>query len=205
MKNILSFGLIVLIAALTTGFKKPALNSQLPAKISEGPTQGKIDITEKRNKAVARRFYDDVVNTHNLSMIDSFASPNYIEHQYDTHFAGNLKGMKTAFSHYFTAFPDMHVKVNFMTVEGDLVTSQITTTGTNTGPIYGMPATNRKIEINGVDIVRIKDGKAVEHWGYAEEGKMLTQLGLIRPLLREGRQEARKQKKIAGTNVSSSD
>jgi steroid delta-isomerase-like uncharacterized protein len=140
---------------------------------------------KEKNIALARRFYEEVVNQHNVDKIDSFASSEYVEHQYDTHFDGDLKGIKKAFKHYFSAFPDMHVKVNFMMAENDLVTVQITTTGTNTGSIYGRPATNKKFEINGVDIIRFKHGKVVEHWGYAEEGKLLTQLGLIRSMMRE--------------------
>jgi steroid delta-isomerase-like uncharacterized protein len=146
---------------------------------------GNFYSSKEKNKIFAQRFYDEVVNKHNVNMIDSFASNEYVEHQYDTHFDGNLKGVKKAFAHYFTAFPDMHVKVNFMMAENDLVVAQITTTGTNTGPIYGKQATNKKFEINGVDIIRFKQGKVVEHWGYAEEGKLLTQLGLIRALMRE--------------------
>ena len=40
-----------------------------------------------------------------------------------------------------------------------------------------MPATNKKMEIHGVDMVRIKDGKATDHWGYSEENKMAQQMG----------------------------
>jgi len=138
---------------------------------------------ESENKARVLAFYEQVVNAHNVDAIDSFVSNDYKEHQYDTHFMETKRGMKKAFAHYFKAFPDVKVKVNFMTVEGDIVTSQITTTATNTGPIYGRPATNRKIEIHGVDIVRLRDGKAVEHWGYQEEGKLLTQLGLAKELV----------------------
>ena len=139
---------------------------------------------KEKNIAVARKFYEEVVNKHNVDMIDSFASSEYVEHQYDTHFDGDLKGIKKAFSHYFNAFPDIQVKVNFIIAENDLVVAQITTTGTNAGSIYGRPATNKKVEINGVDIIRFRHGKAVEHWGYAEEGKMLTQLGLVRSIMK---------------------
>src|SRR5688572_17785580 len=124
--------------------------------------------SEEKNKKIAMRFYEEVINKHNVDAISDFAAANYLEHQYDTHFDSDLTGIKKAFADYFTAFPDMHVKVNFMMVEGDLVTAQITTTGTNTGPIYGQKATNKKFEINGVDIIRFKNGKVEEHWGYAE-------------------------------------
>ncbi|HLP49349.1 MAG TPA: ester cyclase [Chitinophagales bacterium] len=159
--------------------------------LKAGTPSETLNSTTSRNKAQAIAFYEKVVNAHNVAMIDSFMADSYVEHEYDTHFAGTKKGVKKAFQHYFEAIPDMHTKVNFIMAEGDLVTVQITTTGTNTGPIYGRPATNRKFEINGADIIRFKNGKAVEHWGYQEEGKMLTQLGLIKSLMKEEKNEAR--------------
>lgn len=157
--------------------------------------EGNSKSLEEQNKSIALGFYEDVVNAHNVEAIHLYASDKYLEHQYDTHFDSDLKGVKKAFKAYFTAFPDMHIKVNFIMVEGDLVTTQITTSGTNTGPIYGHKPTNKKIVINGVDIVRIKNGKVEEHWGYAEEGKLLTQLGLIRPLIKEGMKAQRDAKR----------
>ncbi|HLP20080.1 MAG TPA: ester cyclase [Chitinophagales bacterium] len=158
--------------------------------LKAGSPAESFNSTASKNKALALAFYEKVVNAHNVAMIDSFMAENYIEHEYDTHFAGNKKGVKKAFQHYFEAIPDMHTKVNFIMAEGDLVTVNITTSGTNTGPIYGRPATNRKFEINGADIIRFKNGKAVEHWGYQEEGKMLNQLGLLKGLMKEEKNQA---------------
>lgn len=166
-----AFQLLAVVAALSACTIK-----------AENPSENRT-LGPNSNKARVLAFYEQVVNAHNVDMVDSFVSNDYKEHQYDTHFMETKRGMKKAFAHYFKAFPDIKVKVNFMTVEGDIVTSQITTTGTNTGPIYGRPATNRKIEIHGVDIIRFKNGKAVEHWGYQEEGKLLTQLGLAKELV----------------------
>jgi predicted SnoaL-like aldol condensation-catalyzing enzyme len=216
--NILILGAVVIIVALgitiTKAYRKnekavDPISTQLQSQPGKAvdtvvvAAPEKNSATEERNKVLARRFYEDVVNKHNLAMVDSYAAPEYVEHQYDTHFAGDLTGTKKAFAAYFKAFPDMHVKVNFMMVEGDLVTTQISTTGTNTGPIYGRKGTGKKIDINGVDIVRFENGKAVEHWGYAEEGKLLSQLGLIGPLIKAGRKEAIEEKKKAGSAVSS--
>ena len=188
--------LSVLLTACSTNVEKPTEQIKTEPMVVKpiepvAPVLPTITAEEKRNRKTAQRFYDVVINKHNVAMIDSFAAPEYLEHQYDTHYDSDLKGIKKAFADYFIAFPDMHVKANFMMAEGDLVTAQITTTGTNTGPIYGQKATNKKFEINGVDITRFKNGKVVEHWGYAEEGKLLTQLGLIRPLVREGRKAQR--------------
>ncbi len=200
MKSLTQIVIIALLFyACNTKVSEPAKQEvikQAPVQLAEKPVT-----TEIKNREIAIRFYAEVVNKHNVNAIDSFASPAYLEHQYDTHYDSDRKGIKKAFTDYFNSFPDMHVKVNFMMAEGDLVTAQITTTGTNTGSIYGQKATNKKFEINGVDITRFKNGKVEEHWGYAEEGKLLTQLGLIRPLVKESRRQQReathrKEKKV---------
>jgi predicted ester cyclase len=43
----------------------------------------------------------------------------------------------------------------------------------------GMPATGKKIEVKGLDIVKFVNGKAVEHWGLNDDLTMLQQLGVI--------------------------
>ncbi|MES2622134.1 MAG: ester cyclase [Bacteroidota bacterium] len=184
----------IILVGCNTQAEKPV--ERTIEKIIEKPVETVIEkevykpsAEEVRNREIALRFYEEVINVQNVDALDKFCSPNYLEHQYDTHFDSDLKGVKKAFKEYFRAFPDMHVKVNFMMAEGDLLTAHITTTGTNTGSIYGQKPTNKKMEINGVDITRFKNGKVEEHWGFAEEGKLLTQLGLIRPLMKEGRKE----------------
>ena len=97
-------------------------------------------------------------------------------------FAGQEPGteaMKQMMSMFFTAFPDMHSHVDFMVAEGDIVAGRMTTTGTNQGDFMGIPATGKKITMTETHIVRIANGKAVEHWGNADELGMMHQLGVI--------------------------
>ena len=55
-------------------------------------------------------------------------------------------------------------------------------TGTNSGPMMGMPATNKKMTgIMGIDMMRWENGKFVEHWGLFDEHAMMSQLGLMPP------------------------
>lgn len=68
-----------------------------------------------------------------------------------------------------------------MGIAGDTVLAYFTTTGTNSGPFMGKPATNKTISFEGVDIIRVKNGKAVEHWGVYDNLKMMQQLGMMPP------------------------
>ena len=77
-----------------------------------------------------------------------------------------------------SAFPDMQFLVNLLIEQDDLVVSNWTVMGTHTGtPFYDVPASGEPVEINGTAVLRIRDGKIVEHWGgpHCQEG-----LGLIR-------------------------
>jgi predicted ester cyclase len=77
-----------------------------------------------------------------------------------------------------SAFPDMSFTVNLVIESGDLIVSNWTVKGTHTGTaFFGLPASGEPVEINGTAILRMRDGKIVEHWGgpHCQEG-----LGLIR-------------------------
>ncbi len=76
-----------------------------------------------------------------------------------------------------SAFPDMEFSVDLLIESGDLVVSNWTVRGTHTGtPFYGVGASGKPVEINGTAILRIVDGKIVEHWGgpHCQDGVGLT-------------------------------
>src|ERR1700682_6136204 len=79
------------------------------------------------------------------------------------------------------AFPDLHVKVEDIVAEGDLVAVRGTWTGTQKGrfPPMNLPPTNRATMISGMVFWRIRDGQIVERWGN------LDFLGLQRQLSAE--------------------
>lgn len=76
-----------------------------------------------------------------------------------------------------SAFPDMEFTVDLLIESGDLVVSNWTVRGTHTGtPFYDVGASGQPVEINGTAILRIRDGKIIEHWGgpHCQNGVGLT-------------------------------
>ena len=76
------------------------------------------------------------------------------------------------------AFPDMVFSVGLLIEKDDLIVSNWTVQGTHTGTaFYGVEPSGEPVAINGTAILRMRDGKIVEHWGgpHCQEG-----LGLIR-------------------------
>jgi predicted ester cyclase len=76
-----------------------------------------------------------------------------------------------------SAFPDMEFTVGLLIESGDLVVSNWTVKGTHTGTaFYGVAPSGQPVEINGTAILRMRDGKIVEHWGgpHCQDGVGLT-------------------------------
>jgi hypothetical protein len=74
------------------------------------------------------------------------------------------------------AFPDLTITVDQMVAEGDLVTVVWTFRGTNTAAGYGLPPTGARIELRGITVWRIVDGKIREEWTSFDELQAARQL-----------------------------
>ena len=72
-----------------------------------------------------------------------------------------IEGVKEVIRTNHTAFPDLKVRVYNMSGEGDLIYAHFNFSGTNSGPILNDAPTMKSINIDGVDIIRLKDGKSV--------------------------------------------
>jgi steroid delta-isomerase-like uncharacterized protein len=87
--------------------------------------------------------------------------------------------LKAFLTSYRAAFPDLHYTVNDEIAEGDRVVTRATAHGAMKGDFQGMPASGRSATWEEIHITRYEDGKAVEHWGVADQMTMLAQLGFV--------------------------
>ena len=132
------------------------------------------------NKAGAKAFYEDVINAHNPGAVDKYCAVNFVDHNPDMGHSGQgLDDAKKSFGEWFASMPDAHITVDNMTADGDMVWVAYTMTGTMKGDMGPMKATNKAAKVGGMDLLRIKDGKAVERWGYYDQMSMMQQLGMM--------------------------
>lgn len=129
-------------------------------------------------KSVLRRFYDEV-SAGNLGVIDELIADDVVEHDTFPGIEPNKEGVKQFFAIFRSAFPDFRMEPDVMLAEGDLVSARVTITGTHQGEFMGMPPSGRRIEVEGIDILRVRDGQGVEHWGVTDAMTMMQQLGTI--------------------------
>ena len=133
----------------------------------------------EENKALYRRFIDDIMINKKLEVLDDLMDANYIEHNPIPGVSPGLEGMKEMMGMFFAAFPDLNSTIDLLVAEGDVVAGRMTTTGTHTGDFLGIPATGKRVTFTETHIVRIANGKAVEHWGNQDDMAMMQQLGVM--------------------------
>lgn len=137
--------------------------------------------TESENKALIRRWFDEVWNKGRHDLIDQFRAPQAVA----TGLAnGSTKvegpaAFKAFFSRMRTAIPDLHVTIEDILAEEDKIAVRLSVDGTHSGEGFGIPPNGRTIHISGISIVRVSDGKIVEAWNNIDYLSLLTQIGAI--------------------------
>jgi steroid delta-isomerase-like uncharacterized protein len=127
-----------------------------------------------------QEFYDEVINKGNLDAVDEFCTEDFVDHEEFPGITPDREGVKQFFGMMRAAFPDLHAEVHDMIAEGDVVVARSTMTGTHQGEFMGVPASNTAIEVKGIDIVRVPDGRqASEHWGQMDSLTLLQQIGAV--------------------------
>jgi predicted ester cyclase len=92
-----------------------------------------------------------------------------------------IEGIKAATTMAMQAFPDRKVEIADIFGEGDLVVVRERMTGANNGglPWFGIPANDKAVDYEWIQILRIADGKVVESWANIDLPKMMMQLGAM--------------------------
>ena len=131
------------------------------------------------NKALIRRFVEEVQSQHNVAAIDEFLAPSFVNHDPLPGFPNTLEGVKQLHRMLFAAFPDIQMTIHDQAAEGDKVWTRKTAAGTHQGEFFGIPATGRPVSWKIIDIVSMRNGKVTEHWVVADVLSLMQQLGAV--------------------------
>ena len=141
-------------------------------------TEGSSAPETERNKAVIRRFVEAVQNNKDWTAYDELNDPSFVNLSAPPGVPTDREGGKVYLQAFAAAYPDASFTIDDMIAEGDQVVTKKTFSGTNTGEFAGMPATGRSVSVQYVDIMRVHDGRIVEHWLSMNQLVWLQQLGL---------------------------
>jgi predicted ester cyclase len=136
-------------------------------------------VSTEENKALVRRFVDEVQSAGNTDAIDEICSPEFVNYSAPPGVPSNREGVKLLTSMFRQAFPDSYFIVEDMMTEGHKVATRKTFPGIHQDEFMGIPPTGRRVSMGLIDIVRIADGRVVEHWSMGDNLGMMQQLGVI--------------------------
>ena len=131
------------------------------------------------NKAVVRRFFEELLSTDNLAVADEILSPGF-----RFYFAGSpepmdLESYKEFLMARRAAFPDRRFVVEDMIAEEYKVSARFTMRGTHKGELRNIAPTGREVTMTGIDMIRLEGGKMVEDRVEVDQLGMMQQLGVI--------------------------
>jgi predicted ester cyclase len=134
----------------------------------------------EENKAVVRREVEEMFAQGNLDAADEIYHPDYVSHEPTSGDIRGIEGAKQFVAAFRQAFPDLQNTIEDMVAEGDKVAMRFRGSGTHLGETeaFGSPTGNR-VEITGIAIERVAEGKIVEDWTNYDALGLLQQLGLV--------------------------
>lgn len=137
-------------------------------------------MSAEENKTRARRIIEEALNKGNLAVVDEILATNYVYYSMQGDIKGP-QGLKQFFTMLRTAFPDIHVSIEDMVAEGDVVAYRFTLRGTFKGEMMGMAPTGKQLEFPEAHFIRFEGGKEVEEWPYADSLSLYKQLDVSPP------------------------
>ena len=130
------------------------------------------------NKALVRRFYDEVLNGRRLEAIHELAIHGYDEHDPLPGQRDGREGLEDRVSMLIEGLAPTFT-IEDVVAEGDRVVVRWTNSARHVGDFLGIPATGRSCSIAGIDIYRLQGDQLAEHWHVIDQLSMLQQLGLL--------------------------
>jgi steroid delta-isomerase-like uncharacterized protein len=136
----------------------------------------------EENKELVRRYTEEVFNEQNYDVIDEVLAEDLIDHNPAlpmeiTSPAEFKEAVKTIHS----AFPDFEAPIEDIIAEGDRVVTRTREMGTHEGTFAGVPPTGESVEVQGINIYRIEDGRIAEMWIQVDTMGLMGQLGVVEP------------------------
>ncbi|MBI5646502.1 MAG: ester cyclase [Ignavibacteriae bacterium] len=145
---------------------------------AQNPPKKAPQAAMQKNKAVVKRYFEDLWNAKNSATIPQISDPSLVFH-FPGGPAAQPPDLATWFNSATEAFPDLRFTIHDLFADGDHVIARWTYAATNTGKFIGRPPTGRKVSDEGISIFRVKDGKIVEMWISQDSLGLLQQLGWV--------------------------
>lgn len=133
-------------------------------------------------KELVRQLNEEIMWNGNLDRIDDIFAEDYVEHNpaLPTEVRGR-DGMREKVEMFQAAFSNSDGTTEAIIAEGNMVADRHRFRATHDGAFMDMSPTGNEIDVEGMAIYRIEDGKVAEMWTQADVMGMMEQLGVFPP------------------------
>lgn len=130
------------------------------------------------NKALTRRWFEEVWNKAREAAIDEMLAPDVIAHGLaeDGRDGTGPDDFRKFYRQFRSGIPDIRITVDQVIEEGDTTACRFTANGTHSGDGMGIKATNRPIRVSGICMMRWRDGRIVEGWNEFDAAGLMRQI-----------------------------
>ena len=134
-------------------------------------------MTTEQNKALVRRVNKEFIEAGNMDTFHEIFAEEFVNHTAPPGSPTNRDGVVYFFNHLLKpAFPDLKVEIHDMVAEADKVTTRKSFHATHTVEFFGVSPTNKKVVMDVIDIIQLRNGKYIGHWGILDLHSLMTQL-----------------------------
>ena len=131
---------------------------------------------EENNKALVRRFVEEVYNRGNLDAADELLAPDFVDHSEPSGKYAGREGLKRGVAKLRAFSSDLHVHIEAQIAEGEKVVTWVIGSGTHDrGSFFGLAPSGESMTIEFISISRVVEGKIVEEWGVADSSAVWRQ------------------------------
>lgn len=169
----LSFNFLIAISFITISIFSGCATKEKVASEKEDHVEANIKMY--------KHVWDEIINKGKLELFnDSNFTKDVVMHVMPT----DIVGIDTArgyYSNYLTGFSNIVFTIKDVFGQGEKLVKHWNFSGTHTGVFFGIPATGKKVSLDGVTLVRMSNGKIAEERDFFDNYDFFTQLGLIPP------------------------
>lgn len=123
--------------------------------------------------------WDEIVNKRRLELFnDTNFTKDVVMHASPSDVVG-IDSARAYYANYLTGFSDISFTIKDVFGMGNKLVKHWNFKGTHTGVFFGIPATQKKVDIDGVTLVRMENGKIAEERDFLDNLEFMQQLGLI--------------------------
>jgi predicted ester cyclase len=134
-------------------------------------------MTTEENKAIVDRVNKEFIECGNMGTFNEIFAEDFVNHTAPPGSPNNRDGVIYFFNHLLKpAFPDLKVEIHDMVAESDKVTTRKSFYATHKGAFFGIQPTNKNVVIEVIDIIQLRDGKYIGHWGILDLHSLMSQL-----------------------------